>query len=100
MDIRDQFAMAAMQGLLTSGESWNYNTIGRDSYDIADAMLAEREKDSVDSVTDAKAQLIRAIELEHNITVSETFALCTLFIAYVLALFLKRRTYERICFYS
>lgn len=71
MDIRDQFAMAAMQGLLTSGESWNYNTIGRDSYDIADAMLAEREKDSVDSVTDAKAQLIRAIELVHNITVSE-----------------------------
>ena len=68
MDIRDQLAM---QGLLTSGESWNYNTIGRDSYDIADAMLAEREKDSVDSVTDAKAQLIRAIELEHNITVSE-----------------------------
>jgi hypothetical protein len=66
-----QFAMAAMQGLLTSGESWNYNTIGRDSYDIADAMLAEREKDSVDSVTDAKAQLIRAIELEHNITVFE-----------------------------
>lgn len=71
MDIRDQFAMAAMQGLLTSGERWNYNTIGLDSYDIADAMLAEREKDSVDSVTDAKAQLIRAIELEHNITVSE-----------------------------
>jgi hypothetical protein len=34
-------------------------------------MLAEREKDSVDSVTDAKAQLIRAIELEHNITVFE-----------------------------
>ena len=75
MDIRDQFAMAAMQGLLTSGESWNYNTIGRDSYDIADAMLAEREKDSVDSVTDAKAQLIRAIELEHNITVSEHFCI-------------------------
>jgi hypothetical protein len=34
-------------------------------------LLAEREKDSVDSVTDAKAQLIRAIELEHNITVFE-----------------------------
>ena len=46
MDIRDQFAMAAMQGLLTSGESWNYNTIGRDSYDIADAVLAERERAS------------------------------------------------------
>ena len=46
MDIRDQFAMAAMQGFLMSGESWNYNTIGRDSYDIADAVLAERERAS------------------------------------------------------
>ena len=46
MDMRDQFAMAAMQGLLTSGENWNYNTIGRDSYDIADAVLAERERAS------------------------------------------------------
>ena len=46
MDIRDQFAMAAMQGLLTRGESWNENTIGRDSYDIADAVLAERERAS------------------------------------------------------
>lgn len=44
MTLRDQFAMAAMQGLLASGDSWNYNTIGRDAYDIADAMIAERAK--------------------------------------------------------
>ena len=74
MDIRDQFAMAAMQGLLANSGMNTGNAdfvIAEATYRFADAMIAEREKDSVDSVTDAKAQLIRAIELEHNITVFE-----------------------------
>lgn len=70
MDLRDQFAIAAMQGMLASGIKAKSH-ISENAYEYADAMIEVREKDSVDSVTDAKAQLIRAIELEHNITVSE-----------------------------
>ena len=71
MDLRDQFAIAAMQGQVANGRMKDQKNIAEVAYLQADAMIAEREKDSVDSVTDAKAQLIRAIELEHNITVSE-----------------------------
>lgn len=74
MDLRDQFAMAALQGLLANLGMNTGNAdfvIAEATYRFADAMIEVREKDSVDSVTDAKAQLIRAIELEHNITVSE-----------------------------
>ena len=44
--LRDEFAMAAMQGLLADSESC-YKTLGAfasDCYTIADAMLKEREK--------------------------------------------------------
>ena len=73
MDLRDQIAIAALQGLLANPNNWMSvpEVLAEAAYKHADAMIAEREKDSVDSVTDAKAQLIRAIELEHNITVSE-----------------------------
>ncbi|OTG58850.1 hypothetical protein B9T36_10965 [Acinetobacter sp. ANC 4204] len=72
MDLRDQFAMAALQGFISHRGFLCVNEqAAKRCYEIADAMIAEREKDSVDSVTDAKAQLVRAIELEHNITVSE-----------------------------
>ena len=71
MDLRDQFAIAAMQGQVANGRMKDQKNIAEVAYLQADAMIAEREKDSVDSVTDAKAQLVRAIELEHNITVSE-----------------------------
>lgn len=70
MDLRDQFAIAAMQGQVANGWMKDQKNIAEVAYLQADAMIAEREKDSVDSVTDAKAQLVRAIELEHNITVS------------------------------
>ena len=54
-DLRDQFAMAAMQGELASqdfstGDSWNTDKSGcrlqlaARAYEIADAMLAERER--------------------------------------------------------
>ena len=68
MDLRDQFAIAALPKLMGNLPA---KDVAIEAYKIADLMIAEREKDSVDSVTDAKAQLIRAIELEHNITVSE-----------------------------
>ena len=44
--LRDRFAMAAMQGILSDSESF-YHTFGElagDCYSIADAMLREREK--------------------------------------------------------
>ena len=68
MDLRDQFAIAALPKLMGNYPAQN---AAIEAYKMADLMIADREKDSVDSVTDAKAQLIRAIELEHNITVSE-----------------------------
>lgn len=53
--LRDQFAMAAMQGEISSqcfqtGDQWNLEknhcreSLAERSYQIADAMLAEREK--------------------------------------------------------
>jgi hypothetical protein len=48
MDLRDQFAMAAMQGEL-AGQSQYVNwssekQLSKRAYEIADAMLAERER--------------------------------------------------------
>lgn len=68
MDLRDQIAIAAMQGFI-SVEWKDRQRISESAYEQADAMIAEREKGSVDNLTDAKAQLIRAIELEHEIHV-------------------------------
>ena len=42
MELRDQFAMAAMQAMLT-GVSWNKYDLARDAYAVADAMLEQRE---------------------------------------------------------
>lgn len=48
-DLRDQFAMAAMQGLLAS-ESWksepDYRAVARISYMMAAAMLSHRRENS------------------------------------------------------
>jgi hypothetical protein len=40
--LRDQFAMAAMQGMLASGYSMDYAAV--DAYKLADLMMQEREK--------------------------------------------------------
>lgn len=69
MDLRDQLAIAAMQGMSASpnGKDWTFDQIAEWAFKQADAMIAEREKGSVDSVLSAKVQLIQAIKLEHNI---------------------------------
>lgn len=73
MDLLDQFAMAAMQGELASqtSENWanEWNLAAR-AYEVANAMIAEREKGSVDSVYGIKQKLIQAIKEQHNIDVS------------------------------
>lgn len=63
--LRDQFAMAAMQGLLASGDSWSYNDISHDAYSIADAMLAEREKNSLENAQSIKQMLVNEINKKH-----------------------------------
>ncbi len=46
MDLRDYFAAAALQGICASGPTKSYDNqfIAKDSYNLADAMLAERSK--------------------------------------------------------
>ena len=44
MTLRDYFASKAMEALIAKPQNYNYQTISRESYEIADAMLAEREK--------------------------------------------------------
>jgi hypothetical protein len=50
MTLRDYFAAKAMQGALTGcatrGEAVSYREVAELSYSLADAMLAEREKDN------------------------------------------------------
>lgn len=50
MSLRDYFAAKAMQGALsgcaTRGEAVSYREVAELSYSVADAMLAEREKDN------------------------------------------------------
>jgi hypothetical protein len=41
-ELRDHFAGLAMQGLIASG--WDNERVGNLAYNMADAMLAEREK--------------------------------------------------------
>jgi hypothetical protein len=45
MSLRDYFAAAAMQGLLAAETYSKHSSIANYSYDIADAMLAERAKE-------------------------------------------------------
>lgn len=45
-ELRDKFAMTAMQGLLAAdiNDDYSFLAVAKDAYDIADAMLAERNK--------------------------------------------------------
>lgn len=43
--LREQFAMAALTGLISDpGTKYNADHLAKNAYDIADAMLAERER--------------------------------------------------------
>jgi hypothetical protein len=42
--LRDQFAMSALTGMIPSISSSNWTKIAEHSYEVADAMLAAREK--------------------------------------------------------
>jgi hypothetical protein len=47
MNLRDEFAKAAMQGFLslaTSDTEADWDTVARMAYDMADAMMQQREK--------------------------------------------------------
>lgn len=41
--LRDRFAIAAMQGMAASGESWTPNSLAETAYKVADAMLARKQ---------------------------------------------------------
>lgn len=62
MDLRDQFAMAAMPKLMG-------NLPGKDvaieAYKMADLMIVEREKDDVETKDQIKQMLVDAIKEEH-----------------------------------
>ncbi|HEM7530089.1 TPA: hypothetical protein ACF00A_002888 [Acinetobacter nosocomialis] len=65
MDLRDYFATAAMQGFISGG--WKDRTvIAETAYNQADAMIAEREKGTTESVDAMKQKLIEAIERKHS----------------------------------
>ncbi|MBF9261603.1 hypothetical protein I0P11_10730 [Acinetobacter baumannii] len=81
IDLRDYFATAAMQGMVSSMKdqeqvdrlrSWAKTKgqtisqfIATDSYKQADAMIAERERGTVESVDAMKQKLIEAIQRKH-----------------------------------
>jgi hypothetical protein len=44
MSLRDWFAGMAMQGMASAPDNWNHKDIPPLAFDIADAMLQEREK--------------------------------------------------------
>lgn len=72
IDLRDQFAMAAIQGFCANENQidWEPEKMAEWAYKQADAMVAEREKGSVDSVYSVKQELIKAIKEQHDIDVS------------------------------
>ena len=68
MDLRDQFAMAALQGLLANLGMKTGNAdfvIAEATYRFADAMIAEREKDDVETKDQIKQMLVDAIKEKH-----------------------------------
>ncbi|UJA04203.1 hypothetical protein F9230_07510 [Acinetobacter johnsonii] len=68
MDLRDQFAIAALQGLLANSGMNTGNAdfvIAEATYRFADAMIAEREKDDVETKDKIKQMLVDAINEKH-----------------------------------
>ena len=44
MTLRDYFAAKAMQGMLSASENYQTRELARYAFDVADAMLSQREK--------------------------------------------------------
>lgn len=65
MDLRDQFAIAAMQGQVANGWMKDQKNIAEVAYQQADAMIAEREKDDVETKDQIKQMLVDAINERH-----------------------------------
>lgn len=64
IDLRDYFATAAMQGFISSG-SKDRELIAELAYKQADAMIAERERGSVESADQIKQMLVSKINELH-----------------------------------
>lgn len=82
IDLRDQFAMAAMPTLIMMGRT--EEKVAELAYKQADAMIAEREKGSVDSVYSTKQELIKAIKEQHGLDVSNLHFLTTGHLIFIL----------------
>ena len=67
MDLRDQIAIAALQGLLANPNNWMAvpEVLSEAAYKHADAMIAEREKDDVETKDQIKQMLVDAINKAH-----------------------------------
>lgn len=65
MDLRDYFATAAMQGLISADGCEDRKIIAELAYNQADSMIAEREKGTNESVDAMKQKLIEAIQRKH-----------------------------------
>lgn len=42
-ELRDEFAMAAMQGMISSGKAFNLSKVAKDAYIMADVMLEAKK---------------------------------------------------------
>ena len=62
MDLRDQFAIAALPKLMGNLPA---KDAAIEAYKIADLMIAEREKDDVETKDQIKQMLVDAIKEEH-----------------------------------
>lgn len=73
MDLRDQIAIAALQGLLANPNNWMVESevLASAAYKHANAMVVERESGSVDSVESIKQHLIKAIKEQHNMDIGD-----------------------------
>ena len=62
MDLRDQFAIAALPKLMGNLPT---KDAAIEAYKMADLMIAEREKDDVETKDEIKQMLVDAIKEEH-----------------------------------
>ena len=62
MDLRDQFAIAALPKLMGNLPA---KDVAIEAYKMADLMIAEREKDDVETKDKIKQVLVDAIKEEH-----------------------------------
>ena len=67
MDLRDQFAGMVLQGLISNPQNWmvEKEILVASAYSHADAMIAEREKDDIETKDQIKQMLVEAIKEKH-----------------------------------